>query len=325
MEVSVPNGNLRYIILVYAAIDRAQALGYPIPHKRVAAWTDDLSPCHFECTDWQQKLAEALLLASLVVFSGRNSTPYLEKCFPRDTACTWQNFLIMARDIIKRRGIVDGDDGDDPECGFLIRWFARLDVFGTFSDLSLGPPLPLDAYWPWDITKDLKVDYLLGTSSICTSILAKIANVLCRRRQSLNVRDCPVSERESLKLLLRTLESLKSPQMECLMCPGLSWAVSFNLMTISRILQATGKAYLKQLIGQRSYDTDVLTIASNVAGLAAKPSVNACIFLPMFVAGALTQDTVYLNLFRPDLERLERLGMERVSSPCLNSTPLVAE
>ena len=96
-------------------------------------------------------------------------------------------------------------------------------------------------------------------------------------------------------------------------------------MTISRILQATGKAYLKQLIGQRSYDTDVLTIASNVAGLAAKPSVNACIFLPMFVAGALTQDTVYLNLFRPDLERLERLGMERVSSPCLNSTPLVAE
>ena len=306
-------------MLVYAAIDRAQGRKYPIPLKRILAWTDTLVTPPVENGGWKQKFAEALLLASLDIFSNRDLTPHLGR-YARREKCSWQGYLGVARDIIKSHGIVDGHVADDPEYHFLIRWFSRLDVFGTFSDISLGPPLPLDAYWPWDTTKELKVDCLLGTPRICFSILAKIANVLCRRRQSYNVRDCQAFERESLELLLRTLESLDSPQVECFMCPGLSLAVYRNLRMINQILRATGKAYLKQLIGQRSYDTDVLTIAWNVARLAEKRSTNACIFFPTFVAGALMQDTHNFNLLRTELGRLYHLGMERVSSPCFQYT-----
>lgn len=304
-------------MLIYAAIDRARAGGYPIPQERIAAWADNRLVWRLDQSgNRNHKLAEALLLASLFVFSDLNLTPYLSDATRQN--CSWQSHLRIARNIIKRQGIVDRLDGDDPEYHFLIRWFSRLDVFGSFSDLSLGPPLPLDAYWPWDISKELQIDCLLGTSRTCISILAKIAVAIYRRRPLGNGHDSEAFEAESLDLLLSNV--LKHPEVSRPLCSDLpsTSACDLGLLFISGSLHVTGEAYLTQLIRREHCEIKVEGAVHYHSTVNAEKSLYACLFLPMFLSGALTQDELRLELITRRLEGLAESGMERVSGPCLD-------
>ena len=321
-------------MLVYAAVDRARARKYTLPLRRIAAWTDNLSAWGVGCTTWKQKLAEALLLASLAVFWDKESIPYLEKYFRRDTKCSWQSFLNLARDIIRCHGIVDKRGGDDPDHRFLVRWFSRLDVFGSFSDPMLGPPLPLDAYWPWWFTsKALQVDCLLGISRTCISILAKIAVVICRRREFGDRRRVfgdwlnygGYFEAGSLELLLSSV--LKHPEARRSLCSDLpeDSVAHLGVLMVGNALLGTGKAYLTQLLRREYFEIDVQTPLQRPFTVDAEMSFCACMLLPMFVAGALTRDKWTLEFITAKLERLTESGMERVSSPCLDSTALMTK
>ena len=321
MEVTKTNRKLRYIMLIYAARDRARVREYPVPHNRIAVWTKKLYDSCDKGKSWKHKLAEALLLASLDIFSEVGFTLCTEKYMVTSPRYSWQSNLRIAQEIIKCRGIVDGYDGDDPEHYFLIRWFSRLDIFGSLSDLSLGSPLPLDAYWPWDTTKELKVDCLLGTSRTCMSVLAKIAVVICGRWQSENEHHCGFSKAESLKLLLCLLDYPEANRSSCSDLPTDS-VVHIGVLMISNALRGSGKAYLKQLIRGEHCEINVRAPLQYHVAEDAETSSYACMLLPMFLAGTLTQDERSLELITTTLERLTKSGMWRVSSPSLHDTAL---
>jgi len=92
-----------------------------------------------------------------------------------------------AREIILSRGETEGIHCRDNVSYFLVRWFAYLDVVGSLSGRDNDkPPLFSGKYWISendDENEDSAVDCVLGFTSKCVSILAKIGELARRSDQ----------------------------------------------------------------------------------------------------------------------------------------------
>lgn len=298
-------------MLTYSAVDRARLLKHPVPYERVARWT---RPYDNVFSDQKKALARIILLTSLAVFTNEDLTPYLGRVVGHG----WQSYLLIARDIILRRASTyDGDPEDQGYC-FLLRWFARLDVFGSLSDQDMGPPVPVDAYWPWDATTNLKVDCLLGTSRSCITVLAKVATLV--RKPAGHLTDETVAGR-CLRAELRVMRSaMKSEFMslpyERLECSEDGYNNLGSTVT-NRVLYRSGMLLIGYyLLPETEIDADeteeaLHDISTSVAYLEFCSAAN---LLPMLLVGVRTKHKRLSTMILNSLKTMENLGLGRVSA-----------
>lgn len=161
-------------MLAYSAYHRAGVLHQQPPHQRIARWTknvfanlrvtldgpkDNINDAH---------LATAIMLASLEIISPNSF----------EASVTWQTHLTAAKEMIISRG---GWLKRDRMSYFLRVWFAYLDVVGSLSGNRYGRLLTYDELainGPLD--GEFDVDCLLGFTTRCIMILAKVAD-LCKQ------------------------------------------------------------------------------------------------------------------------------------------------
>ena len=264
--------------------------------------------------DTKKALARVLLLASLAVLTNEDPTPYLGS----RAEDHWQSCLHVARHLILRRpAIYRGGQKDEESC-FLVRWFARLDVFGSFSDEEIGPPVPVDAYWPWDGTKNRQVDCLLGTSRFCITILAKIATLVRRPVEPLT------DEAAACKCLYAELRMMRSAlqeananrfheRREC------SDVQTDNLGFLERgfvdtALHQTGIFLISHYLlrGRELFQVGLHRISpfvtDNVCGSVTEP----CMLLPMLIVGVHTEDEWLSSRIMNQLTEMGESGLGRV-------------
>ena len=306
---------------IYASIDRARLLRYPLPYMRIIRWARAVPGRLAGHRTATSRLTEALLLASLIVYSNEDLTPYLGLYTSPSLKCDWQGCLRMAREIMKSQGISYKIDQDDHECCFLARWFSRLDVFGSFSDSTLGSPLPLDSYWPWEGSKDLQLDCLLGTSRSCISVLAKIVTTIHWRRQLGNehILDRGPADARSLRILQKTLQHGSKVASSAVrsMCPDIRARAGHldELNAIDSALQGTANTYLWQLLPRekRSLEYSVRMVRGIVYIGPESSSYDCTLLLPMLLAANLTDEAKDLVFITSKLEIMKNSGINRVS------------
>jgi hypothetical protein len=190
--VAVQNTNLLHLLLAYSASHRARLLSHPEPANRIALWVRDVFPSLRHALDdlsnteiSNANLATAIMLASLEIIS--------PSAF--GVSVPWQNHLSVARSIIKcRGGGPKSVSRKDPVTFFLTRWLAYLDVLGSLSGRRNEEPLFGGNYWRRSSTAvplppsefeiygtddeaDFAIDCLLGFTTRCVSILARIATL----------------------------------------------------------------------------------------------------------------------------------------------------
>jgi hypothetical protein len=178
--LSMDNHHLLNLLLAYSASHRARLLEQPEPSERIGTFLDDAFRALRLATADDSKrvsnsnLATAIMLCSLEIISP----------IPFDVPVPWQIHLREARDIILLRGGAKAVHKKDPVFHFLCRWFAYLDVLGSLSGQN-EQPLFSGNYWSSSelgsdtekIEDEFEIDCLLGFTSRCISILAKVAQL----------------------------------------------------------------------------------------------------------------------------------------------------
>src|SRR2546423_2910732 len=190
--VAVENSNLLHLLLAYSASHRARLLSHPEPANRIALWVQDVFPSLRHALDdlsnteiSNANLATAIMLASLEIISPSTF----------GVSVPWQNHLSVARSIIKcGGGGPKSVSRKDPVTFFLTRWLAYLDVLGSLSCRRNEEPLFGGNYWRRSSTAnplsqselemygtddeaDFIIDCMLGFTTRCVSILARIATL----------------------------------------------------------------------------------------------------------------------------------------------------
>ncbi|KAL8866447.1 MAG: hypothetical protein Q9174_006298, partial [Haloplaca sp. 1 TL-2023] len=188
-QMALRDINLLHLLLAYSASHRALLLKHPEPSNRIATWVKDVFPSlrhALEDPNHQisnSNLATAIMLASLEIIS--------PNAF--EVTVPWQTHLTVARRMILARGGPESIHRKDKVSYFLSRWFAYLDVLGSLSggmskaNDSLfsndnSNPSSSGIYWATsdpddDEDSDFQIDCLLGFTSRCVGILARIAEL----------------------------------------------------------------------------------------------------------------------------------------------------
>ncbi len=166
--------NLLHLLLAYSASHRARLLGHPEPANRIAIWVRDIFPALRRALDdpstqiSNSNLATAIMLTSIEIISPNTFEIFIP----------WRSHLQIARRMILARSEAQSFNRKDLVSDFLIRWFARLDVFGSLSGPKNERPLPVGDYWPTDDSEDkFQVDCILGCSHHHITLLARIRYV----------------------------------------------------------------------------------------------------------------------------------------------------
>ena len=175
--VAVRDSNLMNLLLAYSASHRARLLKHPEPANRIAVWVRDVFPTlrhALEAADGpmsSSNLATAIMLASLEIVSPDTF----------ELSVSWQTHLNIARKMIVARGGPRFTHERDKVSCFLSRWFAYLDVLGSLSGGKNDQLISSGDYWTrdneLDEENDFQIDCLLGFTSRCVCILAKIAEL----------------------------------------------------------------------------------------------------------------------------------------------------
>ena len=190
--MALENPNLLNLLLAYSASHRARLLSHPEPANRIAHWVQDVFPSLRHALDdlsnteiSNANLATAIMLTSLEIISPSTF----------GISIPWQQHLSIARSIIKARaGGPKTISRKDRVTYFLTRWLVYLDVLGSLSGRineeplfggnywrrsSTAAPLPPEqtAAWGTDDEADYTIDCLLGFTTRCVSILARIASI----------------------------------------------------------------------------------------------------------------------------------------------------
>ncbi|KAL8713598.1 MAG: hypothetical protein Q9220_002460 [cf. Caloplaca sp. 1 TL-2023] len=174
-QMAIHDINLLHLLLAYSASHRALLLKHPEPTTRIATWVKDVFPTLRRALDdpktqiSNSNLATAIMLASLEIIS--------PNAF--EVTVPWQTHLTVARRMILARGGAESVHRKDKVSYFLSRWFAYLDILGSLSGGKNDQPLFSSGnYWANDDTDgDFQIDCLLGFTSRCVSILARIAEL----------------------------------------------------------------------------------------------------------------------------------------------------
>ncbi|KAG9238543.1 fungal-specific transcription factor domain-containing protein [Amylocarpus encephaloides] len=327
-RMAVHDNNLLSLLLAYSASHRARLLRQPEPATRIALWVQDIFPSLRKALDDPNKiitnanLATAIMLASLEIIS--------PKAF--GVAVPWQKHLDTARQIIAARGGPRGmqtASRKDKVASFLWSWFAYLDVLG-----SLSGPSSFSSDWilnyEIDGEDDYHIDCILGFTSRCVRILAKIADLarICDSQRigpDLSIRANWEPSKEIVKVAQDLETSLSQsrlhPSQPCTHMQSSGEAAyhwdSLEMTATNEAFHWAGLVHIhRRILGKSSVHPDVQNAVREIHGALFKvrrgSSAEACLLFPMFTAGCDTQDEKQRADILERVKLAERVGMTQV-------------
>ena len=268
-------------------------------------------------------LATAIMLASLQILNPNTF----------GKAVSWQQHLHVARQMILARGGPKSVRRQDMVPYFLTRWFAYLDVLGSLSGGNNDQPLFSGNYWTSDCSgeeQDYQIDCLLGFTSRCVSILARIAELArtCDRERidpagNVNQVWQPSWEtvQEAAKLKNDLVEARQHRYQGCphrrtsTQIEESSYAV--ELVTTNEAFHHAGFIHVnRRILGKPSTDPEVQFAVREIVSALYKVrkggTAEGCLLFPMFTAGCEAQDDIQRMKIMERLQRMEGLGMSQV-------------
>ncbi|KAF8472803.1 fungal-specific transcription factor domain-containing protein [Kalaharituber pfeilii] len=178
-QMAVSTDKLMNLLLAYSASHRARLLNMPEPTDRINEFLQEtIKDLNISLNDDDEKKSDSTLATLIMLCSYDIISP--------NKLISWRRHLNAAREIILSRGETAGIHCRDKVSYFLVRWFAYLDVLGSLSGRDNDQPLFSGRYWineDADENEDSAVDCVLGFTSKCVSILAKIGELARRSDQ----------------------------------------------------------------------------------------------------------------------------------------------
>ncbi len=345
--MALEDGNLMNLLLAYSAAHRARLLQQPEPATRIALYVQDIFPTLRHALDDPSKivtnanLATAIMLASLEIIS--------PKAF--GISIPWQKHLDIARQMIAARGGAKAMQRErTPVSYFLLRWFAYLDVLGSLVGGRGG--LTSSKSYDWAVEYDIedendyKIDCLLGFTSRCVSILAKIAELarICdleRIDDDHKVRPDWQPSADTEKRAEKLIDDLESARTNTKIqpCPHLHSMGEISYEWDEREMAATNDAFhwaglvhlQRRILGRPSSHSDVKGPVNEIISALEKvrkgSTAEACLLFPIFTAGCETQDEKQRHLIMDRFQGVEEWGMSQevlqlMSSQWINLTSI---
>lgn len=347
-QMAVRDINLMHLLLAYSASHRALLLKHPEPAIRIASWVKDVFPTLRRALDdpdghiSTSNLATAIMLASLEIIS--------PNAF--EVTVPWQTHLTVARRMILARGGAESVHRKDKVSYFLSRWFAYLDVLGSLSGGKNDRPLFSGNYWANDDSDDdFQIDCLLGFTSRCVSILARIAE-LARQCDSERIDpdtgDVDEAWNPSEETVCRA-EQLKADLQDARMhryrgCPHRpstparhrklgptgsnsksadggneeGWDL-LEMVATNESFHWAGLVHLnRRILGKKSEDVEVQIAVREIVSTLYKVrkggTAEACLLFPMFTAGCDAREPGQRRVIMERLRYVEESGMTQVRS-----------
>lgn len=328
-QMALRDPNLMNLLLAYSASHRARLLQQPEPSTRIALWVQDIFSNLSHALDdpneiiSDSSLAAAIMLASLEIIS--------PKTF--GVAVPWQQHLDVARQMIAARGGAQEMRHNSISSLFLLRWFAYLDIIGRLIGGHQGSSFIAETVIAYD-TDDInghKIDCLLGFTSRCVSILAKISVLAAscaaeRLDDNNNIRSAWEPSEETRKRAEELIKDLENARTSTLIqhCPHLRSLDESTYQWENREMAATNEAYHlaglihlhRRVLGKQSDHEDVQAAVRDIVGLLDKirkgSSAEACLLFPMFTAGCDAQDENQRTLIMDRMKTVEEFGMSQV-------------
>ena len=346
--MAIRDDNLLHLLLAYSASHRARLLGHREPTNRIALWVKAVFPNLRHALEdpttqiSKENVATAIMLASLEIIAPNTFGVQIP----------WQDHLSIARRMIIARGGPRAINRErDRVSYFLIRWFAYLDVLGSFSrttasPISLSSPSgssrrPQDQQQQamfsaslYDFAKgrDFQIDCVLGFSGFLAGILAKIADLArqCDAERidpltgNLNPGWQPaptvVAAAEAIKADLEAARLRKYT-----ICPHRTAGTESDAAWESLEIAATNEAFHwagvvhlnRRVLGLPGESAEVQRAVREVSGSMYKVrkggSAEACLVFPLFTAGCEARDESQREVLLERIRSVEESGMTQVS------------
>lgn len=326
--VAVKDSNLLRLLLAYSASHRARLLQHREPANRIAHWVENVFPSLRRALETNQitneGLATAIMLASLEIISPNTF----------EAPVTWQNYLHIARRMIFARGDARFVSRKDRVSYFLSRWFAYLDVLGSLSGSKNDQPLFSGDYWaPDEADNDdhvFQIDCLMGFTSRCVSILAKIAELarMCDSERidlSGNLRDDWTPSAPNIEKAMKLKQDLHAARTHRYAgCPHRKASNKAEDEYDSREMTATNDAFHwaglihlnRRILGKDSEDPDVQLAVKEIINALSQVrkggTAEACLLFPMFTAGCDAQEEKQRERIMERVRSVEKSGMTQV-------------
>ncbi|KAL8991958.1 MAG: hypothetical protein Q9169_007497, partial [Polycauliona sp. 2 TL-2023] len=333
-QMAIHDINLLHLLLAYSASHRALLLKHPEPANRIAIWMKDVFPTlRRALTDadapiTNSNLATAIMLASLEIIS--------PNAF--EVTVPWQTHLTVARRMILARGGAQSVHRKDKVSYFLSRWFAYLDVLGSLSGSKNDQPLFSGNYWANDDSDDdFQIDCLLGFTSRCVGILARIAELArqCDSQRISSETGDIIEHWAPDEETLQTAEQLKLDLQDARMhryngCPHrpstpvmhrrrdkdrdeAGWDL-LEMVATNEAFHWAGLIHLnRRILGKKSEDVEVQIAVREIVSALFKVrkggTAEACLLFPIFTAGCDSQERGQRNVIIERLSSIEESGM----------------
>lgn len=325
-QMAVRDDDLLHLLLAYSATHRARLLRQPEPATRIALWVKDIFPNLRHALDDPNKITSNVNLATVIMLAS------LEIISPKvfGVAVPWQKHLEFARQMLVARGgahRMQTLSRKDKVSSFLWSWFAYLDVLGSMSGgQNLSSAWMLD-YETEDEEYGYQIDCILGFTSRCVRILAKVAN-LARQCDALRINadsTINVDWQPSNEVVVRAhkleedlIESRRHPAKPCTHMQSKSEAEygwdSLEVAATNEAFHSAGLVHLhRRILGKPSIHEDVQHAVGEILGSFSKirkgSSAEACLLFPMFTAGCDIRDEKQRSDILERMNRVERYGM----------------
>ncbi|KAF2112299.1 fungal-specific transcription factor domain-containing protein [Lophiotrema nucula] len=333
-ELAVRDENIMNLLLAFSASHRARLLNHPEPANRIAVWVQDVFPKLREAllnpsSNSQisnSTLAPAIMLASLEIISPNTF----------EVPISWQNHLAMARQMIIARGGPKSMERGDRVAWFLGRWFAYLDVLGSLSGNKNDQPLG-SLYWSSEraerADEDFQIDCLLGFTTRCVGILARIAELAkqCEAQridEDGNIREGWVPDDDVVNQAVQIRRDLEEGLRSDVGSKGCNHRSSDSSETQSAWdateIYATNEMFhwaglihlYRRVLGKPATDVEVQHAVREIIGLLYKvrrgSTAEACLLFPMFTAGCDARELGQREKIMERLRCVEGFGMTQV-------------
>jgi hypothetical protein len=270
-------------------------------------------------------LAPAIMMASLEIISPNTF----------EVPISWQDHLMMARQMIIARGGARSLDKHDRVAYFLSRWFAYLDVLGSLSGHKNDQPLG-SFYWSSEnasADEDYQIDCLMGFTNRCVGILARIAELAkqCephRIDESGNIR---TGWRPEPEIVWQAEQIRKELEQGIRHPPGFrgcnhrsadsddsggDWD-DIEIYATNEMFHWAGLIHLfRRVLGKPVTDPEVQNAVLQIVALLYKirrgSTAEACLLFPMFAAGCDAVDEGHREKIMERLRSVEGFGIAQV-------------
>ncbi|KAH7131951.1 fungal-specific transcription factor domain-containing protein [Dendryphion nanum] len=331
-EMAIRDENILSLLLAFSASHRARLLGHREPANRIAEWVKDVFPRLRETLAnsnghiSNETLAPAIMMASLQIIS--------PDAF--EVSVSWQDHLSIARQMIIARGGPGGMDRHDRVAYFLSRWFAYLDVLGSLSGNKNDQPLG-SFYWSSEnasADEDYQIDCLMGFTTRCVGILARIAELAkyCEQQridEDGNVREDWRPEPKIVEQAIQIRRALEQGLSDHVVYKGCNhrsmdssesegaWDAT-EIYATNEMFHWAGLIHLyRRVLGKPAMDSEVQHAVREIIGLLYKvrrgSTAEACLLFPMFAAGCDAKDDGQRDKIMERLRSVEGFGMTQVN------------